>query len=83
MNHAHVTSVIEDTIRRIVVERGGAPVETSGDTAQLGGAVPIDSLNLATIVVELEGQFGVDPFKDGFIDFKTIGETAALYVAAV
>lgn len=83
MNHAQVKSVIEETIRRIVVERGGAPGEMSGDTALLGGAVPIDSLDLATIVVELEGQFGVDPFKEGFIEFKTIDELAALYVAAV
>lgn len=83
MNHAQVKSVIEETIRRLVVERGGTPVEMSGDTALLGGTVPIDSLDLATIVVELEAHFGVDPFKEGFIEFKTVDELAALYVAAV
>jgi acyl carrier protein len=79
MTHVQVKSVIEDILRRIIAERGGAPVTMTGDTALLGGTVPIDSLDLATLVVELEGHFGIDPFKEGFIEFRTLDELAALY----
>jgi hypothetical protein len=41
--------------------------------------LPIDSLDLAGLVVEMELLTGTDPFADGFINFNTIGEFAALY----
>ena len=43
------------------------------------GELPLDSLALAVIVVELEERTGKDPFKGGFIRFNTVGELAALY----
>jgi acyl carrier protein len=42
-----------------------------------GGAM--DSLDLAVLVVELEERIGKDPFKDGFVNFRTAGELADLY----
>jgi acyl carrier protein len=45
----------------------------------LGGGLPIDSLDLAGLVVELELATGLDPFKDGFVEFRTAGELADLY----
>jgi hypothetical protein len=40
----------------------------------------IDSLDLAMLVREMEERVGHDPFQDGFIDFRTAGELAKLYV---
>ena len=40
--------------------------------------LPIDSLDLATVVIELEVEMGIDPFKDGFISFPTARELAKL-----
>ena len=48
-------------------------------TALLGGELPIDSLDLATLVVELEDVAGYDPFCEGFVDFRTAGELSRLY----
>jgi hypothetical protein len=38
----------------------------------------IDSLDLAALVVELQIVCDLDPFQDGFINFNTAGELAAL-----
>jgi acyl carrier protein len=39
----------------------------------------LDSLALALVVVKLEERTGQDPFGEGFVNFRTIGELAALY----
>ncbi len=39
----------------------------------------LDSLDLAEVIVLLEEKTGKDPFLNGFINFKTIGELAKLY----
>jgi acyl carrier protein len=39
----------------------------------------IDSLDLATIVVQLTEATGEDPFQGGFIEFRTVGELTRLY----
>ena len=79
MNVEQIKSVISEIILRVVTDRGGQLPALSGDTVLLGGEIPIDSLDLATIVVELESRLGTDPFKDGFIEFRTVDELAVLY----
>jgi len=44
--------------------------------------LPIDSLDLATLIVTLEEQTGREPFKAGFRMFTTVGELAALFAEA-
>lgn len=80
MNVEQIRTTITQVIHRVVTERGHDMPELTGVTVLLGGDVPIDSLDLATIVVELESRFGKDPFKDGFIEFRTLDELVALYV---
>jgi len=42
-------------------------------------ALPIDSLDLAQIVLDLQSLTGRDPFEAGFIEFRTAGELASLF----
>jgi acyl carrier protein len=76
---------IDALVRRSIAERireKGLPVpELKDDTLMLGGDLPIDSLDVATILIELQGETGYDPFADGFIEFRSIGELVALYRA--
>lgn len=41
--------------------------------------LPLDSLDLATLIVNLELQTGLDPFRLGFKTFHRVGELAELY----
>jgi acyl carrier protein len=68
---------------RILAEKGEVAAEmVTADTAFLDGPLPFDSLDLATLIVALEGATGKDPFRQGFRQFNTAGELAALYAAA-
>jgi acyl carrier protein len=79
MNKAEIQSVIETTLNQILDGKGDARVTLHGDTELLDGALPIDSLDLAQIVLELQSLTGRDPFEAGFIEFRTVGELAALF----
>jgi acyl carrier protein len=70
---------IREIVERIAAEKNlpGAPV--MADTLLLGPALGIDSLDLAAIVVELSETTGKDPFRSGFIEFRTVGELSRLY----
>lgn len=74
--------VIAEELGRIIAEKGEAMPPLGPDTVFLGGALPIDSLDLATLLVVLEKQTGRDPFRRGFRQFTTVGELAALYEEA-
>ena len=67
---------------RILAEKGEATAIVTADTLFLDGPLPFDSLDLATLIVALESATGKDPFRQGFRQFTTAGELAALYVAA-
>ena len=74
---------IDSLIRRSVAERfkeKGLPApELQADTRLIGGELPLDSLDLATILIELEAEVGQDPFANGFVEFRTFGELVSLY----
>ena len=63
MNIDQVRSTIIDLVGNILLERGEALPEIAGDTRLLGGPISIDSLDLATLVVRLEGT-NVDAGKE-------------------
>jgi acyl carrier protein len=73
----------QQEIVRILTEtleaKGQTPENLREDTQLLGGMLPIDSLDLAGLVVNLTEATGKDPFANGFIAFRTIGELARLY----
>jgi hypothetical protein len=49
------------------------------DGTDLFRETQIDSLALALVIVKLEELTGKDPFKGGFISFRTVGELVRLY----
>jgi len=79
MNRAETIASIVAIVNRVIDDKGEKRVAVTASTVFLGGELPIDSLDLATIVVELEAITGQDPFKDGFIEFRTVDDLAALY----
>jgi acyl carrier protein len=80
MTEEQILAEIGKAVTQIMSDKGlPAPTLTS-ETELLGGDLPIDSLDLAMLVREMEERVGFDPFQDGFIDFRTAGEMAKLYV---
>lgn len=79
MNQTQAIEEIKAVVARILEDKGESVPAMSSDTELLGGAVAIDSLDLAVMVSELEGVMGHDPFAQGFVDFRTIGDLATLY----
>jgi acyl carrier protein len=67
------------TIQRVLEDRGLAAAGITAETVLLNSGLGIDSLDLATIVVQMTEATGRDPFAGGFIDFRTVGDLARLY----
>lgn len=80
-NAPTVLDLIAEETARILTEKGEAAVIVTADTVFLDGPLPFDSLDLATLIVALESATGKDPFRQGFRQFTTAGELAALYMA--
>lgn len=79
MDQAAVTQLVIERINELGHAKGLKVPPVTPSAVLLGGNLPIDSLDLATIVVELETKTGRDPFCDGFIDFRTVEELAKLF----
>jgi acyl carrier protein len=79
MTYEKILSEIEKIVKEIAQSKGMPINAVTAKTELLGGDLPIDSLDLAGIVLQLEDATGYDPFKEGFIDFRTVGELARLY----
>lgn len=74
-------AVIAAELAVIVAEKGEILPAIGGGSVFLGDDLPVDSLDLATLLVVLEQKLKVDPFRRGFRRFATAGELAALYAA--
>jgi acyl carrier protein len=70
-----VVRILAETLKA----KGQTPENLHDETPLLGGGLAIDSLDLAGLVVNLTEATGKDPFANGFIAFRTIGELARLY----
>lgn len=66
-------------LTQMLTEKGVATGPIERDTQLLDGALDIDSLDLATLVVVLEEKTGLTPFANGFVLFHTAGELAKLF----
>ncbi|NLE87774.1 MAG: acyl carrier protein [Myxococcales bacterium] len=80
MEKQEILSAIQKLVADILEQKGLDVVTLDASTELLGGELGIDSLDLATLVRELEETTGRDPFSEGFIEFRTAGELADLYV---
>jgi acyl carrier protein len=80
MTEQQVLVEIDKIVSNILSGKGLDPVSVKAGTELLGEGLGIDSLDLAMLVRELEETVGFDPFANGFIDFRTAGELAKLYV---
>ena len=67
------------TVLREVLVENGVPSIKMGPETRILEDTPLDSLQLALVVVKLEEATGKDPFSNGFLPFRTVGELAALY----
>jgi acyl carrier protein len=79
MDHAAVTALIDRRIREIAATKGAKMKPIAADTPLFEGVLPIDSLDLAALVVELEVTTGLEPFREGLVEFHTVGDLAALF----
>jgi hypothetical protein len=71
----HIAQIIGD----IAASKGLEAPKIGENTRLLGGGLPIDSLDLAAVVVELDSITGYDPFRAGFVNFRSAGDLARLY----
>ena len=78
MNDAVIDIIVRET-RALLQAKGETASEIGAQTRFLDGDLALDSLDLAVLIVELEEITGHDPFRDGFHEFATVGELAALY----
>jgi acyl carrier protein len=79
MNREAVTAFLIERAAALCRAKG-LPPAVSPDTTLFGG-LGLDSLDLASIIVELETTTGVEPFKTGVPEFRTIGDLAALFAS--
>ena len=79
MDTNDVRLLIDRLIAETLAEKGAESQPITDDTVLLGGNLELDSLDLASIVVNLSEATEKDPFSEGFIEFRTVGELAALY----
>jgi acyl carrier protein len=79
MNADQVLDRLREIIATTAKSKGASVPCITADTVLLGGGLPLDSLDLAGLVVELENATGIDPFREGFVNFRTAGELARLY----
>lgn len=73
-----VNDFIIGQIETLLMQKNAVHTSVQGSTHILA-ETELDSLDLATLLVNLEMHFGFDPFREGFIQFQTVSELIALY----
>ena len=79
MSTNDICGQIQSIINRLLEQKGQPAVTLTESSRFLGGGIPIDSLDLAVLVTELQTVTNNDPFAAGFRNFQTVGELAAMY----
>ncbi len=73
-----VRAAVADAINKVLTD-SGRPAREFADDDTLTGAIGLDSLDLAVMVVTLEQSLGVDPFRSGASPVPTFGKIVDLY----
>lgn len=78
MTSKYLDLVTAETVK-LLQKKGADATQVTASTRFLGDDVDMDSLDLATLIVELEEVSGKRPFRPGFREFFTVGELASLF----
>ena len=70
-------------IERVLKESGRPVPDPITDNATLQETLKLDSLDLAVVVVALETDLGVDPFRSGAAPVQTVGQLVDIYQKAI
>ncbi len=76
-----IRQTIVSVINKVRTDSGRDVIEPKDDDA-LTVEMGLDSIDLAQLVVALEKELGVDPFRDGSARARTLGELTAVYEKA-
>ena len=76
-----VRAAIISAINKVRHDSGRGKISPQDDDL-LAGEIGLDSLDLAVLVVTLEQQLGVDPFREGSQTARTLGELISVYAEA-
>jgi acyl carrier protein len=77
----NLSQTIIDETRQVIEQKGISCPDITLDTSFLQD-LPMDSLDLATLIVSLEINTGIDPFREGFKTFHNVGQLVELYESA-
>ena len=81
MSESNVRTAVE-TILSNVLRDAGREVPTLSDDVLLADQLRLDSLDFAVVVVGLERELGVDPFRTASPRISSFGELVQLYEQA-
>lgn len=81
MNADQIRGQIQRLVTEALEAKGSPAKALTDDTLLLGGDLGIDSLDLAGVVVNLSEFAQRDPFANGFVEFRTVGEMIRLYAS--
>jgi acyl carrier protein len=81
MRSSELLAIINTFVNDIRRNKGLSQISVADSTPLLDDQAGLDSLDLAALVVELQGLSGRDPFEHGFVNFASAGELAALFAA--
>jgi acyl carrier protein len=71
--------IVFGAIARVCADKGRRETTVSARDVLGEGGLGLDSLDMATIVAELDLAFRKDPFAEGVPRFRTVGDLIALY----
>jgi len=77
----NIKQIIFDETKKILINKGYSEIKLTLESTFLGD-LPMDSLDLATLIVSLEITTGLDPFKQGFKTFHSLEQLILLYEQA-
>tara|TARA_R110001583_G_scaffold131271_2_gene283023 strand:- start:7945 stop:8190 length:246 start_codon:yes stop_codon:yes gene_type:complete len=75
---SNILQFIVDETNQILLQKGEKVADITLETEFLTD-LPMDSLDLATLIVSLEMHTGLDPFRAGFKAFYNVGQLVELY----
>jgi acyl carrier protein len=76
--NANIRDVVSSTIQQVLTSSGRAG-HAPKDEDRLFDSIGLDSLDLAQVVVALEQQLGVDPFRKSGTAIRTFGDLVRAY----